>query len=78
MSADSIKTSMRDSLYSKPVDSIEGFTFDEKVAAVFPDMIKRSVPGYATVIAMRGVLAGQYVQPGSKCYDMIRRQWFHA
>ncbi|NNJ90741.1 MAG: carboxy-S-adenosyl-L-methionine synthase CmoA [Gammaproteobacteria bacterium] len=61
---------MRDSLYSKPVESIQGFTFDEKVAAVFPDMIKRSVPGYATVIAMTGVLAGQYAQPESKCYDL--------
>jgi len=61
---------MRDSLYAKPVESIEGFTFDEKVAAVFPDMIKRSVPGYATVIAMTGVLAGQYAQAGSKCYDL--------
>lgn len=61
---------MRDSIYSKPVGTVDGFTFDEKVAAVFPDMIKRSVPGYATVIAMTGVLAGQYAQPGSNCYDL--------
>ena len=60
----------RDSLYSQPIDDIEQFSFDEKVAAVFPDMIKRSVPGYNTVIAMTGVLAGQYAQQGSHCYDL--------
>ena len=59
-----------DALYSKPLNEINEFTFDEKVAAVFPDMIKRSVPGYATVIAMTGVLAGQYAQAHSKCYDL--------
>ena len=59
-----------DSLYSRPLKEINEFTFDEKVAAVFPDMIKRSVPGYATVIAMTGVLAGQYAQANSKCYDL--------
>lgn len=59
-----------DSLYSRPLKEINEFTFDRKVAAVFPDMIKRSVPGYATVIAMTGVLAGQYAQDGSKCYDL--------
>jgi len=59
-----------DFIYSKPLKEISGFTFDKKVAAVFPDMIKRSVPGYATVIAMTGVLAGQYAQANSKCYDL--------
>ena len=33
-------------------------------------MIRRSVPGYTTVINMISVLAGQYVQPGSRCYDL--------
>ena len=59
-----------DVLYSRPLKEISEFTFDSKVAAVFPDMIKRSVPGYASVVAMTGVLAGQYAQPGSKCYDL--------
>ncbi len=62
--------SSRDSLYATPLDKVQEFTFDDKVAAVFPDMIKRSVPGYSTVIAMTGVLAGQYVQPSSNCYDL--------
>lgn len=62
--------SSRDSLYAEPLDTVKDFSFDEKVAAVFPDMIKRSVPGYNTVIAMTGVLAGQYAQPESNCYDL--------
>lgn len=61
---------MRDSIYSQPLESIESFTFDAKVASVFPDMIKRSVPGYATVISMTGVLASQYAQADTNCYDL--------
>ena len=46
------------------------FVFDDKVAAVFDDMIRRSVPGYATVIAMTKVFAEHYAQPDSACYDL--------
>jgi len=59
-----------DDLYSEPLAEIADFAFDEKVAAVFPDMIKRSAPGYATTIAQIGVLAGKYTQPDSYCYDL--------
>jgi tRNA (cmo5U34)-methyltransferase len=48
---------------------IVDFAFDEKVAGVFPDMIRRSVPGYETVIALLGLLAESYAQPGSRIYD---------
>lgn len=46
------------------------FVFDAKVAAVFSDMIQRSVPGYATIISMIGVLAERYARPASRCYDL--------
>ena len=46
------------------------FTFDAAVARVFPDMIKRSVPGYAETVAMSGVIAGQYAQDHSNLYDL--------
>ena len=49
---------------------IVDFAFDETVAKVFPDMIRRSVPGYETIIALTGLLAEQYVQPNSQCYDL--------
>lgn len=59
-----------DQLYSRPLDSISGFTFDEQVVTVFPDMIKRSVPGYATIIHMIGQIAERYAQPNSRLYDL--------
>ncbi|MGM0569721.1 carboxy-S-adenosyl-L-methionine synthase CmoA [Marinobacter sp.] len=48
----------------------QDFRFDESVARVFPDMIRRSVPGYTTIIPMIEVITEQYVQPGSRCYDL--------
>ena len=46
------------------------FAFDDSVADVFPDMIRRSVPGYETVIALLAVLANQYAQNNSRIYDL--------
>ncbi len=60
----------KDSLYAKPHTHLVDFVFDEQVASVFPDMIRRSVPGYETVIAMLGVFASRYVQPNSNVYDL--------
>ncbi|MGO1502478.1 MAG: carboxy-S-adenosyl-L-methionine synthase CmoA [Marinobacter sp.] len=48
----------------------EDFRFDAAVARVFPDMIRRSVPGYTTIIPMIEVITEQYAQPGSNCYDL--------
>lgn len=59
-----------DSIYDSPLDTVVDFTFDDKVASVFPDMIKRSVPGYSTVIATIGVLAERYFEPDSHIYDL--------
>ena len=59
----------RDTIYATPQEMIVDFAFDEKVAGVFPDMIRRSVPGYETVISLLGLLAEEYVQPGSRVYD---------
>jgi tRNA (cmo5U34)-methyltransferase len=60
----------RDNIYATPQLDIAGFRFNQAVASVFPDMIKRSVPGYETIIAMTGTLAERYVQPNSRCYDL--------
>ena len=59
----------RDTLFASGLPN-EYFVFDEKVAAVFPDMINRSVPGYATIIAMIGTLSAQYARADSVCYDL--------
>ncbi len=62
--------SKRDCLYATPRGRVGDFVFDESVAQVFPDMINRSVPGYATLVDMIGVLGAKYAQPASRCYDL--------
>jgi len=59
-----------DNLYANPLAQVDTFKFDESVVKVFPDMIKRSVPGYATIINMIGNLAERYAQADSRCYDL--------
>ena len=49
---------------------IESFSFNKAVVDVFPDMIRRSVPGYETILAHCGELAARYVQAESTCYDL--------
>ena len=60
----------RDTIYTDPLQQAGLFRFDESVARVFPDMIKRSVPGYTTIVAMTGLLAQRYATPGSRLYDL--------
>lgn len=59
-----------DTIYANPLAEVSRFAFDQRVVDVFPDMIKRSVPGYATIINMIGNLAERYAQPNSNCYDL--------
>lgn len=59
-----------DDLYARPRAEIPPFRFDDHVADVFPDMIRRSVPGYGLTLAMLGPLAAEYAQPGSRVYDL--------
>lgn len=58
-----------DKLYASE-QTLAPFQFDEKVVAVFPDMIKRSVPGYAEIIKNIQLLASQYIQKNTNCYDL--------
>jgi tRNA (cmo5U34)-methyltransferase len=60
----------KDNLYSEYRERVADFVFDDAVAGVFDDMIARSVPGYATVIAMTKVFAEHYAQADSTCYDL--------
>ena len=63
-------TKQKDTLFSHPMGTVEGFTFDKTVASVFPDMIQRSVPGYSTVVAISGVLAQRFSQANTTLYDL--------
>lgn len=60
----------RDRIYADDSQALEAFAFDEAVARVFPDMIKRSVPGYTMIIPMIGVITEQYAKPNSNLYDL--------
>ena len=62
--------SNQDNLFAHPLGVVPGFVFDQAVVDVFPDMIKRSVPGYETILAHCGELASRYVQADSHCYDL--------
>jgi tRNA (cmo5U34)-methyltransferase len=70
MIADNAQEPADDRLYSRPVRKVADFVFDETVARVFPDMIERSVPGYAALIPLIGMLAERHMQPGGRCYDL--------
>lgn len=60
----------KDQIYAERHDMIVDFRFDEQVAAVFPDMIRRSVPGYDTIIPLLGLFAERFVQADSNIYDL--------
>ncbi len=61
--------SQRDRIYAVEHDAAP-FCFDARVAAVFPDMIRRSVPGYELILQALPWLAARVVQPHSQVYDL--------
>ena len=60
----------KDRLFDSEISTPGDFVFDDRVVRVFPDMIKRSVPGYSLVVPMIGLLARRYAQAGSNLYDL--------
>lgn len=65
-----LNESQKDTIFSTPIKNIGDFTFDKHVVEVFPDMIKRSVPGYSNIISAIGMLAERYAQPDTLIYDL--------
>lgn len=59
-----------DRLFAQPLPEVPDFVFNEDVVRVFPDMIKRSVPGYPTIVENIGVLASQFAQAHTTLYDL--------
>ena len=60
---------MRDTLFNKQSD-IADFRFDQDVVKVFDDMVRRSVPGYDSMIQMIGLIARMYGQDNTNYYDL--------
>lgn len=50
-----------DTLFTTPLDKNARFSFDEYVVACFPDMIRRSVPGYGQMLAMLPIFAKRHL-----------------
>ncbi|GHA07356.1 carboxy-S-adenosyl-L-methionine synthase [Arenicella chitinivorans] len=63
-------TDQKDTLF-KTVDALPGsFKFDARVAAVFEDMISRSVPGYQQILQLLPTLTRTFFKPDSTYYDL--------
>lgn len=62
--------SQKDTLYRDQSIQADHFVFDDRVVRVFPDMIRRSVPGYGLIIPSVALLARRYIQPGTSVYDL--------
>ena len=62
--------SYRDAIFSTPLDRVARFYFDEQVVACFPDMIRRSVPGYGQILGMLGLIAARHLRHGAHVYDL--------
>lgn len=59
-----------DTLFDRPAGPVRPFEFDAAVAQVFPDMVRRSVPGYLELVEVTGLMARRLAQPGTRCYDL--------
>ncbi|MGH8195170.1 MAG: carboxy-S-adenosyl-L-methionine synthase CmoA [Woeseiaceae bacterium] len=60
----------KDEIYASDSADSSPFEFNEAVARVFPDMLQRSIPGYAATIEAIGALAAKCVPAGTRCYDL--------
>ena len=60
----------KDQIYEQQEAAAGSFEFNAAVAEVFPDMLRRSIPGYDASISAIGQLARRYVQSGTHCYDL--------
>lgn len=59
-----------DAVYALPQDEVYPFKFDEQVAASFPDMALRSIPGYHLVQQMTEMFTARFYQEDSYYYDL--------
>ncbi len=57
---DDLSNAPHDTLFTTPLDKSARFSFDESVVACFPDMIRRSVPGYGQMLAMLPIIARRH------------------
>jgi len=66
----SMSAAERDRLFSEKREIVTDFNFGKSTAAVFDDMLARSVPFYDETQRMMGELAADFAVPGSRIYDL--------
>ena len=59
-----------DAIFADPKPAIRDFDFGAETAAVFDDMLVRSVPFYIETQRIIAELAADFVQPGTNVYDL--------
>ncbi len=69
MSGDT-KITMRDEIFGKKKNSISDFTFNDEVAAVFDDMVERSIPNYGEIHRIVADLVRRYLPDNASVYDL--------
>jgi len=65
-----VRTGDEDKLFAAARDMAADFRFDDKTAAVFDDMVSRSVPYYDEIQRMTTELCADFAQPGTNLYDL--------
>lgn len=65
-----VKSGDTDKLFAEAADVRLDFKFDGKTAAVFDDMVSRSVPFYEEIQRMTCELSAEFAQPGSSLHDL--------
>jgi tRNA (cmo5U34)-methyltransferase len=63
-------TGPKDRIFAEPASRASDFAFDGRTAAVFDDMLVRSVPFYEEFQRMTGELAADFAMPGTNLYDL--------
>jgi len=66
----SISENGPDQLFDRADTPVRPFAFDADVAQVFPDMVRRSVPGYGEMVELMGLIARRVARRGTRCYDL--------
>lgn len=61
---------MRDEIFGKKKKHIPDFSFNDEVAAVFDDMVERSIPNYGEVHRIVADMVRRYLPDGATVYDL--------
>ncbi len=60
----------KDKIFHKTSAESGSFEFNESVARVFPNMLRRSIPGYEASLEAIGMLVKRHAKPNTRCYDL--------